>query len=58
MNPKTGRILTLIGTIGLAVIALIQLIRGDYVSAGVGLFGALMGTLILTLTRKADNKRI
>jgi hypothetical protein len=58
MNPRTGRILTLIGTIGLAIIALIQLIRGDYVSAGAALFGALMGVLILTVIRRADSKRL
>lgn len=58
LSQKTGRILLLLGMAILAVIALIQLIRSDYLSAGICLFGLFFGVLAYVLNRRANGKRL
>jgi hypothetical protein len=56
MGQRTGRILLIFGTGLLAIIAIIQLIRGDYTSAGIYLITSFFGALVFALTRRADKK--
>lgn len=56
MGQSTGRILLILGTGLLAVIGIIQLIRGDYASAGIYLLAGFLGALVFALTRRANKK--
>jgi hypothetical protein len=56
MGQRTGRILLILGTGVLAIIAIIQLIHGDYTSAGIYLIASFFGALVFALTRRANKK--
>ena len=58
LSQKTGRILLLLGMAILAVIGLIQLIRSDYLSAGICFFSLFFGVLAYVLNRRANNNRL
>jgi pheromone shutdown protein TraB len=52
LDQKIGRILLIIATGVLAVIAVVQLARGEYLSAGTCFFGAAVATLAYVLSRR------
>ncbi|MEC5193410.1 MULTISPECIES: hypothetical protein [unclassified Arthrobacter] len=56
MSEKTGLILLMVGTGLLAILALIQLIRGDYVSVAICLLSVFFGALAFALNRRAKKK--
>jgi len=56
LGERTGWILLVSGTGSLAILALIQLIRGDYLSLGICLLGVFFGVLAFALNRRANKK--